>query len=80
MRLEWSAAALADLDGFAAFLQEHHPALASTVAQEILAKARVLETHPQLGYPIVADNIGRSCWKYCERNTFSAIALLVIRS
>ena len=52
MKLEWSAAALADLDRFAAFLQERHPALASTVAREILNKAQVLETLPQLGYPI----------------------------
>ena len=52
MKLEWSAAALADLNRFAAFLQQHHPSLAAIVAREILAKARVLEAHPQLGYPI----------------------------
>jgi plasmid stabilization system protein ParE len=52
MKLEWSAAALADLDRFAAFLQERHPARAGVVAREILAKAAVLEAHPQLGYPI----------------------------
>ena len=52
MRLEWSTAALADLDRFAAFLHQRHPALASIVAREILAKARMLETHPELGYPI----------------------------
>ncbi|MFL6972979.1 MAG: type II toxin-antitoxin system RelE/ParE family toxin [Xanthobacteraceae bacterium] len=52
MKLEWSAAALADLDRFAAFLQERHPTLASIVAREILSKAQMLEAHPQLGYPI----------------------------
>jgi plasmid stabilization system protein ParE len=52
MRLEWSAAALADLDRFAAFLHEHQPTLAAIVAQEILTKARVLEEQPHLGYPI----------------------------
>jgi plasmid stabilization system protein ParE len=52
MKLEWSAAALADLNRFAAFLQQRHPSLAAVVAQEILAKARALEAQPQLGYPI----------------------------
>jgi hypothetical protein len=36
MRLEWSAIALADLDRFAAFLQDRHPRLANVVAREIL--------------------------------------------
>lgn|SRR5215813_1724061 len=57
MKIEWSARALADLDRFAAFLQEHHPDLATIVAREILDKAKVLEVHPQLGYPI--DGHGR---------------------
>ncbi len=52
MRLEWSAVALADLNRFAAFLQERHPRLANVVAAEILAKARVLEAIPELGYAI----------------------------
>jgi toxin ParE1/3/4 len=52
MRLDWSAAALADLDRFAAFLHNRHPRLAAIVAREILAKARLLETSPELGYPI----------------------------
>ncbi len=41
MKLEWSAAALADLDRFAVFLQEWHPSLAKVVAAEILKKARL---------------------------------------
>jgi plasmid stabilization system protein ParE len=52
MRIEWSAAALADLDRFAVFLHERHPALAAIVAREILAKAQFLEKHPHLGRPI----------------------------
>jgi toxin ParE1/3/4 len=38
VKIEWSAAALADLDRFAAFLENRHPHLAKTVAD-----------HPQLG-------------------------------
>jgi plasmid stabilization system protein ParE len=52
MKLEWSAAALADLDRFATFLQQRHPALAEIVGREILAKAQVLASHPHLGFPI----------------------------
>jgi len=52
MKLEWSMAALADLDRFAAFLQERHPALAGIVAREILAKAQILERHPELGFSV----------------------------
>lgn len=52
MKLEWSAIALADLDRFAAFLQKRHPRLATIVAREILAKARMLEASPELGFPI----------------------------
>ena len=52
MRLEWSAAALADLDRFAAFLHERHPQLAKIVAAEIRDRARVLAEHPLIGRPI----------------------------
>ena len=52
MKLEWSAAALADLDRFADFLQRHHPGLAKVIAAEILAKAQVVAEHPRLGRPI----------------------------
>jgi plasmid stabilization system protein ParE len=52
MKLEWSAAAIADLDRFASFLHDRHPRLAAIVAQEILIKTRVLESHPELGHPV----------------------------
>jgi plasmid stabilization system protein ParE len=52
MKVEWSAAALADLDRFADFLHDRHPRLAAIVAREILAKARILEVSPELGYPL----------------------------
>ncbi|MBR1245330.1 type II toxin-antitoxin system RelE/ParE family toxin [Bradyrhizobium sp. AUGA SZCCT0169] len=51
MRLEWSDAALADLDRFAEFLIEH-PAFAAIVAREIVDKVQVLSEHPKLGRPI----------------------------
>jgi plasmid stabilization system protein ParE len=38
MRLEWSGDALADLDRFAAFLEDRHPSLAKVVAEEIIKK------------------------------------------
>ena len=47
--------ALADLDRFAAFLHDRHPRLATIVAREILAKARILEASPDLGYPLSED-------------------------
>ena len=55
MRLEWSAVALADLDRFAVFLHDRPPRLAAIVAQEILTKAQVLESSPELGRPLGED-------------------------
>ena len=52
MKLEWSAAALADLDRFAAFLHDRHPDLAKIVAAEIRDKALVLSEHPLIGRPL----------------------------
>ena len=52
MKLEWSAASLADLDRFAAFLQDHHLHLAQIVAAEIREMAGILSEHPLLGRPI----------------------------
>ena len=52
MKLEWSDAALSDLNRFAEFLNRDHPALAAIVATEIIQKAEVLSEHPRLGRPI----------------------------
>jgi plasmid stabilization system protein ParE len=52
MKVEWSLDALSDLNRFAAFLHEHHPMLAATVAREIVAKVQVLADQPKLGRPI----------------------------
>jgi toxin ParE1/3/4 len=52
MRLEWSDDALADLDRFAAFLQERHPSLAKIVAEEIIKRAQILSQQPLLGRAI----------------------------
>ena len=52
MKLEWSAAALADLDRFAVFLRDRHPAVAGRIGAEIIAKARIIEVHPLLGRPV----------------------------
>ena len=49
MKLEWSTAALADLDRFATFLHDRHPQLARTVAREIISKTTLLTDHPQFG-------------------------------
>jgi plasmid stabilization system protein ParE len=52
INIEWSSDALADLERFAAFLQEHHPELAGIVARAIIEKAQVLSSFPRLGHPI----------------------------
>jgi len=52
MRLEWSAAALADLDRFAEFLHDRYPHLGGIIADEILAKVQIIAEYPQLGRPI----------------------------
>jgi toxin ParE1/3/4 len=52
IELEWSDDALADLDRFAAFLNDQFPDLAAIVAQEINARAQVLSRHPKLGRPL----------------------------
>ena len=52
MKIEWSDAALADLDRFTQFLNQQHPSLASRVATEIISKVQVLSEHPRLGRPV----------------------------
>jgi toxin ParE1/3/4 len=52
VKLEWSDAALADIDRFVEFLNNEHPSLAGVVAGEILGKVQVLSEHPMLGRPI----------------------------
>ena len=52
MKLEWSDAALADIDRFVEFLNREHPSLARVVAGEIVGKVQVLSEHPMLGRPI----------------------------
>ena len=52
VRLEWSAAALADLDRFAAFLHDRHPQLAKSIANQIRQRTSLLEEHPLIGRAI----------------------------
>jgi plasmid stabilization system protein ParE len=52
MKIEWSDAALADLDRFVEFLNQEHQSLAARVAAEIISKVQVLSEHPRLGRPI----------------------------
>lgn len=52
MRVDWSASALADLDRFAAFLSDRHPALAGLVATAIQDRVRILSDYPLLGHPL----------------------------
>jgi plasmid stabilization system protein ParE len=52
MKVEWSAAALADLDRFADFLQDRFPKMAKAVGREIVQKSDLLIGHPELGRPL----------------------------
>lgn len=51
VEIEWSAGALADLNRFAAFVQDRHPRLAPIVAAAIIEKAGILADFPALGRP-----------------------------
>ncbi|MBX9775815.1 MAG: type II toxin-antitoxin system RelE/ParE family toxin [Xanthobacteraceae bacterium] len=53
MTIEWSDAALSDLNRLALFLRDMHPMLAKRVASEIIAKSEVLAEHPRLDRPIL---------------------------
>lgn len=68
MKIEWSAAALADLDRFANFLQTDFPNLAGVVAREIIAKAHEIAVNPRLGR--VLD----------ERKSFRQVVLRVLNA
>jgi plasmid stabilization system protein ParE len=52
VKVEWSAAALADLERFANFLAEHHPTMSATAAREIQSKVEHLAEFPRLGRPL----------------------------
>ena len=49
MKLEWSNAALADLDRFVEFLNREHPSLAAIVASEIIEKTESVVAAPRAG-------------------------------
>jgi plasmid stabilization system protein ParE len=60
MILEWSAAALADLDRFAEFLHDRHPYMAQIIAAEILNRTRIISEHPHLAVrSMVAETIAK---------------------
>lgn len=50
--LQWSDDALADLNRFAAFLQDQSLELAAIVAEAMIARTQILSRHPRLGRPI----------------------------
>ena len=50
--VDWSDDALADLNRFASFLEDHSPELAPVVADAIVARIELLSRHPKLGRPI----------------------------
>jgi addiction module RelE/StbE family toxin len=85
MRLEWSAAALTDLDRFAAFLHDRHPRLAKIIAAEIKHKAHILSDHPLIGRPIAGRSEYRELVlevanaKYVFRYVFDGKRLVMLR-
>lgn len=51
MKVEWSEAALADLNRFAQFLQDRFPGMSKVVAVELVESTRILADNPRLGRP-----------------------------
>jgi toxin ParE1/3/4 len=51
MKLVWSDTAIADLERFADFLHDNHPALANRIAPEIVKRARLIADYPRSGRP-----------------------------
>jgi len=78
MKVEWSQDALADLDRFAIFLHDKHPALAPRVAQEVKAKAQFLADVPQSGRPLAGHEEYRQIvWRCSTRAMSSSIGMTV---
>lgn len=50
--VDWSDDALADLNRFAAFLEEHSPKLAPIIAEAVIARTELLAHQPKLGRSI----------------------------
>jgi plasmid stabilization system protein ParE len=73
MRLIWSESALADLERFAAFLQNDHPKLAKQIAPEIIKRARMIADYPEIGR--VVDDAS----SYRELNVSVLNAIYVFR-
>ncbi|KPF96388.1 hypothetical protein IP86_16540 [Rhodopseudomonas sp. AAP120] len=83
MKLVWSETAIADLERFAEFLRDNHPALAGRIAPEIVRQARLIADYPQIG------RIGSGGYRelnlpvlnavYVLRYTLDAEAILMLR-
>lgn len=59
MKVEWSVIALADLNRFADFLQQHFPHLAPLIARELISRAEIIGSNPRLGSAIGGDEAYR---------------------
>lgn len=58
MKLVWSVGALADLERFATFLHEQHPALAKRIAPAIVKRARIIAAYPEIGRSLGGSDSG----------------------